>query len=108
MEDERFNVMFWENLNISQDLNDNLTQLANYINKNTGATGVYIGKLENEMQPIEEGDDDTAHIVEGAPMVLKFKHASDDHQKLMIGKVLKSDMGICHELFGEGDEEEPE
>jgi hypothetical protein len=24
----------------------------------------------------------------------------------MIGKVLKTDRGICHELFGEGDDEE--
>ena len=105
---DKLNTQFWENLKISQDFNDNLTELANYIQRNTGATGVYIGKLEKETQPIQEGDDDTAHIVEDAPLVIKFKHANDSHKDLMVGKVLKKDMGICHELFGEEEDEEAE
>ena len=40
------NDSFWAKLSDSADLNDNLTELANYLHKNVGATGVYIGKLE--------------------------------------------------------------
>jgi hypothetical protein len=31
------------------------------------------------MKPIEDDDDENAHIEEGAPLVLKFKHANQDH-----------------------------
>ena len=43
-------------------MNDNLSQLANHLAKNLGATGVYIGKLEPMMSKIKDDDDDTAHI----------------------------------------------
>jgi len=48
------------------------------------------------MRKIEEGDNDEAHIDAEAPKVLKFKHANDDHQEKMVGKVLTNDKGICH------------
>lgn len=60
-------------------MNDNLTELSEYIHTNVGATGVYIAKLEKMMTPINEDDFDGAHIAEGAPLVLKFKHANQDH-----------------------------
>ena len=75
------------------------------MHKNVGATGVYIGKLEPEMREIKDDDDDTAHIAEDAPLVLKFKHANQDHEAIMVGRVLGQDKGICHDLFKDGDEE---
>lgn len=91
---------------MSEDLNDNLTELANYLQKNLGATGVSVGKLELKMQPIQDDDDDKAHIAEDAPLVIKFKHANGDHEPIMVGAVLAKEQGICHELFrDEGDEE---
>jgi hypothetical protein len=60
-------------------LNDNLTELCDYLNKNIGATGVYISKLEPKMKEIEEDADENAHIDTEAPHVLKFKHANKDH-----------------------------
>jgi len=90
----------------SEDLNDNLTQLTDYISNNINATGVYIGKLEHRYKDIEDDDDETAHIEEDAPLVLKFKHASADHQ-FMIGKILNPEQGICHDLF-KPKEDDPE
>ena len=43
---EQENQSFWNKLTDSDDLNDNLTELCDYLNKNIGATGVYISKLE--------------------------------------------------------------
>lgn len=92
----------------SEDLNDNLTELTDYISNNIGATGVYIGKLEHRYKAIEDDDDETAHIEEEAPLVLKFKHASKDHQ-FMIGKILNPEQGVCHDLFKpQEDAEAPE
>ena len=103
---EKKNKEFWEKLQESEDLNDNLTQLTDYISNNINATGVYIGKLEHRYKDIEDDDDETAHIEEDAPLVLKFKHASTDHQ-FMIGKILNPEQGICHDLF-KPKEDDPE
>ena len=73
------NEAFWTKLQESEDLNDNLTEFANYVHRNVNATGVYIGQLEPAMRPIEDDDNDEAHIDSEAPLVLKFKHANDDH-----------------------------
>jgi hypothetical protein len=40
------NEEFWARCSSTDDMNDNLTELADHIAKNVGATGVYIGKLE--------------------------------------------------------------
>jgi hypothetical protein len=85
---ERENEAFWKKLAISDDLNDNLTELCNYLHKNIGATGVYMSKLEPKMKEIGDDAGENDHIDEEAPHVLKFKHANEDHQKLMIGAVL--------------------
>ena len=86
-----------------------MTELANYLQKNVGATGVYIGKLEPPMKAIEDDADDLAHIDSEAPLVIKFKHADQSHEKLMVGAVLTQDKGIIHSLYKaageEGDEE---
>ena len=90
------NEAFWTKLTVSEDLNDNLTELCEYIHRNIKSTGVYIGKLEPKMKTIQDDDDDNAHIDTDAPEVLKFKHANQDHQQLMVGAVLNPDQGISH------------
>jgi len=104
LEDEKF----WKEVETSPDPSKNLPSLANYIEKNLKVTGVYIGKLEPKMKEIKDDDDDTAHIDEEAPKVIKFKHANLSHESIMIGKVLPPDQGMCHGLFGEGGEEDGE
>ena len=105
---EEENQAFWGKLVDSDDLNDNLTELCDYLHKNIGATGVYISKLEPKMKAIEEDADENAHIDTESPEVLKFKHANKDHCELMVGSVLNPNQGISHQLFaGAGEEEEP-
>ena len=45
---------FWDSLRDQkmEDLNDSLTELATYIERNTEATGVYIGRLEPKRKAI--------------------------------------------------------
>jgi hypothetical protein len=45
------------------------------------------------MSKIKEDANDEAHIQDGAPLVLKFKHANDDHIEMMVGKELKDGEG---------------
>lgn len=105
---EAENKAFWDKLQTSEDLNDNLTELCEYLHRNIGATGVYIGKLEPKMKAIQDDDDENAHVDEDAPRVIKFKHANKDHQVLMVGSVLHPDQGISHQLFNptEGGDDE--
>ena len=49
---------FWSNLEKSDDPQDNLGELAQFIHENVGSTGVYIGELEPPFQPIEEDADE--------------------------------------------------
>lgn len=49
---ESQNKAFWDKLYLSEDLNDNLTELCEYLHRNIGATGIYIGKLEPKMKKI--------------------------------------------------------
>ena len=73
-----------------EDFNDELNELASYLERNLKATGVYIGKLEPKMKPIEEDSNDTAHLgnpEEEAPVnVIKFKHSNENHHKIVVGK----------------------
>jgi hypothetical protein len=104
---EKENETFWSKLVESEDLNDNLTELCNYLHKNIGATGVYISKLEPKMKAIADDAGENDHIDDEAPAVLKFKHANNDHQALMIGAVLSPNQGISHQLFaGAGEDED--
>jgi hypothetical protein len=63
------------------------------------------------MKPIQEDDNDTAHLgnpEEEPQMVLKFKHANESHEKVMVGKSLATEEGICHKLFEPQEEAQEE
>ena len=68
--------LFFRSIQDSQDLEDNLQELVVFIQEQTNATGVYIGKLVYPAKEIEEEADDKAHYDEEAPKVIKFMHAS--------------------------------
>ncbi len=51
-------------------MNENLQELADFIEENTKATGVYIAKLVNQKKKIAEDALDNEHIDEEAPKVL--------------------------------------
>jgi hypothetical protein len=81
---------FYESITQSEDLNDNLNLLCDYLSDFTGATGVYIGKLMVPMKDINEDDDDRAHLDEENPKVIRFLYANDNHE-FMQEKILKSE-----------------
>lgn len=89
---------FYESITQSEDLNDNLNLLCDYLQEFTGATGVYIGKLMVPMKEINEEDDDRAHLDEENPKVIRFLYASDTHE-FMQEKILRSEQGISHDAF---------
>lgn len=102
MKDERKKqdkiAKFYDLLEKSEDLTDNLDELANFLKENTGATGVYIGKLEKPRRAINEDDDDKAHADRENPKIIKFMYATEDHS-YMKEKILKVDQGISHNVF---------
>jgi len=78
------------------------------VQEQTGATGVYFGKLVFPAKEIEEDADDKAHFDEEAPKVIKFTHASKGHE-FMVDVVLgEEEAPLSHEVFKESVEEDPE
>ena len=81
---------FYHQLEESRDLADNLQELTKFLHEFTGATGVYVGKLEHPRLKIEDKDNDKAHINREAPKEIKFIHASPEDHQYMVQKILKS------------------
>ena len=99
---------FLRRLARSQDLEDNLQELTEFIQGETKATGVYIGKLVFPAKPIDEEADDKAHYDEEAPKVIKIITASKGHE-FMVDVVLSQEQAvITHDVFKEGEEGEGE
>ena len=67
---------FEENVQSSLDLNDQLQLLMDHLQDTTGATAVYIGKLVAPKKPIEDGDDDEAHVDDSSEKILHFQHST--------------------------------
>jgi hypothetical protein len=61
---------------------------------------VYVGKLQHPELKIRIDDDDKAHLDYRAPKVIKFIHASKDHE-FMVGAVLPPNIGVTHDVFSE-------
>ena len=55
-------MRFFEKLEASKDLADNLPDLVDFLKKYTGATGVYVGRLQFPERKIKIDDDDKAHL----------------------------------------------
>lgn len=90
---------FFDSIEASKDLNDNLEQLVNFIQENTGATGVYVGQLVSQKKAIQEDagvDDD---LDQEAPKVIQFTHATASH-KAMLNVVLTPEQApMSHSVF---------
>ncbi|CAI2385810.1 unnamed protein product [Moneuplotes crassus] len=96
----------------SDDLEDHLQELSDFVSENTNATTVYIGKLAKPKKKIEDESDDKAHIDEEALEQIEIIHASPKDFEFLVGKTIKANEGVTHRLFGtsaegEGEEEEP-
>ena len=91
---------FEECIKNSSDLNDQLQLLVDHLQSFTGATAVYISKLVSPKKPINEGDDDEAHIDETSEKILHFQNADKDH-KFLVDQVLQKDQGLTFDVFKE-------
>ena len=98
--EEEHKQEFFASLEQSKDLADNLPSLVNFLKKYTGATGVYVGRLQHPEREIAIDADDKAHLDYDAPKVVKFIHASEDHE-FVEGAILQPADGVTHDVFGE-------
>ena len=98
--------IFFRSIEKSEDLEDNLQELVQFIQEQTKATGVYVGKLVHPEKEIDEDADDRAHLDEEASKVIKFVHASKGHE-FMEGVVLTQEQAqLSHAVFGESEDAE--
>lgn len=78
---------------------DNLEELTRFLHELTGATGVYVGKLEHPRVSVDAADNDKAHVQRTQAKVVKFVHATPESHKYLEGRVLKPDQGVTHDVF---------
>jgi len=64
----------------------------------TGSTGVYIGELIRPKKKIEENDFDDAHLDPEAEEIIRYIHATENHEYL-IKNTLKKSQGLTHDVF---------
>ena len=82
----------------AKDLGDHLQGLTNHLQRFTGASAVYIGKLVAPKKPIKDSDDDTAHVDEGSEKIIQFSHADEEHE-FLIDEVLRKGQGLTFDVF---------
>ena len=96
-------LKFENKMKDTEDLVDLFTDLAEHLKEMTstssynfeyvGATGTYIGRLEQTKKEIKEGDNDAAHVDEAGAQIVRYISATKDHD-FMIGKFLKTNEGV--------------
>lgn len=67
---------FKQRIRNSVDVDDFLQELAQYLADETSATSCYIGKLEKTKKQINPMDNETAHLDESAPFVVRYIYTS--------------------------------
>jgi hypothetical protein len=67
MDEEAKINMFKEKIGFSNDLNDQLQDLVDFLKTKTSATAIYIGKLVSPKRPIGDGDDENSHVDNDSP-----------------------------------------
>ena len=88
---------------MSEDLGDQLQDLADFLKEFTGATAIYIGKLVSPKKEIGEEDDDRAHLDEEAPKIVHFFNSTPGHE-FIVDQILTAEQGLTFDVFK--DEEE--
>jgi len=82
--------------------------LVEFLEEQSEATGVYVGKLVFPKRPIDDDAADNAHFDDEAPKVIQYTHATKSHG-YMVDRVLSSEDGPrTHSVFEAGEEEEAE
>ena len=99
---------FVDKIKTSDDLEDNLQELVDFVKEQTNSTGVYVGKLVYPGKEIDDEADDKAHLDEEAPKVIKFMHASQGHEFMVDVVLTAEEAPISHEVFKEDEEGQEE
>ena len=89
---------FKKSISASKDLSDNLQDLTDHLKQYTGSEAVYIGKLVQPKKPIEEGDNDDAHIDKTSDQIIHFSHANSEHS-FLVDQTLKKSEGLTFDVF---------
>ena len=81
--------------------------LPDFIAKQRGFAGVYIGKLDYAIKTITHKDEEElAHLDQEQPKLIHYIGASKDH-KFMIGKKLAPETGVTYDIFKPKEKEPP-
>lgn len=89
---------FTQGVEKQHDLADTLQGLCTYLKEFTGATAVYLGKLEAPKKSVTDNDDDHAHLNEDAEKEIKFLNATEGHDYL-VDKTMTRDQGLTFDVF---------
>lgn len=68
---------------------------------------MYIAKLVQEKNEIEEDDDDKAHLKENGALFLDILNSSPEDFKFLLRKTIAFDEGVTHDVFKEEEEAPP-
>jgi len=67
---------------------------------------VYIGKHEYPLKPVQDSDNDTAHLNETADKIIRFGHSTSGHE-YVVDQILTNKQGVTFEVFKDKVVEEP-
>ena len=95
---------FQKSISASKDLSDNLQDLTDHLKQYTSSEAVYIGKLVQPKKPIDEGDNDEAHIDKTSETCIHFSHANAEHDFLVDQKLTRGD-GLTFDVFEDSKDE---
>jgi hypothetical protein len=82
----------------TENYNDIMEQLCQYIKEVTSATGVYAGELTTLKKPIADHDITAPPTDETAPQIIKYIAATEDHA-FMKKQYLESNKGVTYSAF---------
>ena len=89
----------------SSDLNDQLQLLVDHLQQATSSTAVYIGKLVSPKKPIQEADDDEAHLDNESEKCLLFQKSDKDH-RFIVDSILEKSQGLTFDVFKDPEPDE--
>lgn len=83
---------FRQRIRKSYDVDDFLQELTQYLAEETLATGCYLGKLEKLKKKVNPMDNETAHVDDSAPLVIRYINTSFGSE-FLIDKILTEQEG---------------
>lgn len=92
-------LIFTNKVEKCDDHEDILQNLTDYLQEFTGSTSVYVAKLVAHKIPIEEDDDETAHVDDKTPMHLDIIHVSPKQYEFILRNTIEAHEGVSHDVF---------